>query len=111
MGQWYQSHAESIFQERMRRCALQATPFQLGADIKLLVKPMTYRWGSCSKAGTTTLNTALVKTPLHCIDYVIMHELCHLCIHDHSPAFFRMLGRCMPDWQRRKERLELMVMR
>lgn len=111
MKKWYQSHAEAIFQERIRRCVQIASPLRLGIDVKLRVKPMECRWGSCSKAGTITLNTDLVKAPMHCIDYVIMHELCHLSIHDHSPAFFRMLGRCMPDWQRRKERLELMVLR
>jgi hypothetical protein len=111
MNQWYQSHAKLIFKERMRRYVQLASPLRLSMEVKLRVNPMARRWGSCSKGGTITLNTGLVKAPLHCIDYVIMHELCHLKIHDHSPAFFRMLGRCMPDWQRRKERLELMVMR
>lgn len=111
MGGWYRSHAESIFQERMRRCMQSASALRLQVDVKLRVKPMERRWGSCSKAGIITLNTNLVKTPLHCIDYVIMHELCHLRVHDHSPAFFRMLGRCMPDWRQRKHRLDLLVLR
>lgn len=111
MGEWYQSHAEAIFKERMRRCVQSASPLRLDVEVKLRVKAMERRWGSCSKAGMITLNTGLVKTPLHCIDYVIMHELCHLHIHDHSPAFFRMLGCCMPDWRQRKERLEVMVLR
>lgn len=111
MAEWYQSHAESLFQERLHRCVQIVTPLRLTLGAKIRVKPMERRWGSCSKAGTITLNTHLVKTPLHCIDYVIMHELCHLRIHDHSAAFFRMLGRCMPDWQRRKDRLESMVLR
>ncbi|MHB1155871.1 MAG: M48 family metallopeptidase [Phycisphaerales bacterium] len=111
MREWYQSHAESMFQSRMRHLVQPATPLRLDLDVKLRVKPMQRRWGSCSKSGTITLNTDLVKTPLHCIDYVIIHELCHLRIHDHSSAFFRMLGRCMSDWQRRKDRLDAMVMR
>lgn len=111
LGQWYQSHAESFFQERVRRCIQSASGLRLQVNVKLRVRPMERRWGSCSKAGMITLNTNLVKAPLHCIDYVIMHELCHLRVHDHSPAFFRMLGRCMPDWRDRKARLESVVLR
>jgi hypothetical protein len=47
-----------------------------------------------------------VKVPTHCIDYVLVHELCHLQIHNHRPAFYRLLSRCMPDWALRKRRLE-----
>ena len=111
MREWYQSHAELTFQNRLRRCSQISTPLRLSLDVELRVKPMVRRWGSCSKAGRITLNTDLVKSPLHCIDYVIMHELCHLRVHDHSSAFFRILGRCMPDWKSRKDRLESMVVR
>jgi len=47
-----------------------------------------------------------VKTPLLCIEYVIMHELCHLKYLDHSPDFYKLLSACMPDWRRWKERLD-----
>lgn len=107
---WYRSHAETIFRDRLDRCLQTAVSLRLTA-VQLRIRPMKRRWGSCSKAGTITLNTDLVKTPLHCIDYVIMHELCHLRVHDHGPAFFRQLARWMPDWQRRKERLEAVVLR
>jgi hypothetical protein len=106
---WYRSHAEPIFHERMKWCLASAASLRL-ADVQLRIRPMKNRWGSCSKGGMITLNLDLVKTPLHCVDYVIMHELCHLRIHDHSPAFFRMLGRCMPDWRQRKARLDSVVL-
>ena len=70
---------------------------------------MIKRWGSCAKTGTITLNYELIKAPLHCIDYVIMHELCHLKIHSHGNGFNELLSKCMPDWEWRKERLERVV--
>ncbi|MEX0652537.1 MAG: SprT family zinc-dependent metalloprotease [Phycisphaeraceae bacterium] len=110
MDQWYRSHAEPIFHDRLDHC-LEAAASLRSLPVQLRIRPMKRRWGSCSKAGTITLNTDLVKTPRHCIEYVIMHELCHLRVHDHSPTFYRLLGRCMPDWRERKKRLESVVLR
>ena len=107
---WYRAHAEPIFQGTLSRCLESARSLRL-SEVRLTIRPMKGRWGSCSKAGRISLNPELVKTPLHCIEYVIMHELCHLRLHDHSPGFFRLLQRCMPDWQRRKERLDSIVLR
>ena len=77
-----------------------------GLNPPLIVRRLQSRWGSCSKAGRILLNTELVQAPTECIDYVIVPELCHLKVPDHSPAFFRLLARCMPDWERRKAKLE-----
>jgi len=73
------------------------------------IRKMTRRWGSCTKRGTINLNTDLIKVPLTFIDYVIVHELCHLKVHNHSPAFYKLLTRSMPDWRQRKARLESFV--
>lgn len=70
---------------------------------------MSRQWGSCATGGEVTLNPFLVRAPRQCIDYVITHELCHLREHNHSPEFFRLLSRAMPDWKLVKSRLDNMA--
>ena len=67
---------------------------------------MKTRWGSCSPQSRITLNTRLVQIPKRYIDYVVTHELCHLKLHNHSPAFYRMLESVRPDWHERREKLK-----
>jgi predicted metal-dependent hydrolase len=67
---------------------------------------MPKRWGSCTAQGQILLNPELIKAPGPCIEYVIVHELCHLKHPNHNAAFFRMLDAILPDWQSRKQRLE-----
>lgn len=102
---WYRVHAVAAFGRRLALCVQRARALKV-VEPKLIVRRIKTRWGSCSRLGTILLNTELVKAPVDCIDYVITHELCHLRIHEHTPAFYRLLSRCMPDWERRKERLE-----
>ena len=71
---------------------------------------MSKRWGSCSKSGDILLNMELVKASLSSIDYVIMHELCHLKVHTHNNGYYRLLSKYMPDWKERKKRLEKVFM-
>lgn len=79
------------------------------AKPKLSLRTMRTRWGSCSKKGNITLNFKLIQAPSYCIDYVIMHELCHLIEHNHSSRYYRILDRMMPDWKRGRKRLEKIV--
>jgi len=74
---------------------------------RIQIRKMEKRWGSLSRNGLLTLNTDLVRAPKECIAYVITHELCHMEHHDHGPEFYRLLEKVMPDWQKRKHKLEL----
>jgi predicted metal-dependent hydrolase len=109
LDRWYREHAEAVFSRRIGVC-LAAAKFLKIAEPTFTLRKMTKRWGSCTSAGSILFNTELVKAPLLCIDYVIMHELCHLRIHSHGKAFYRLLDRVMPDWRKRKERLESLVL-
>lgn len=109
LDDWYVDHARKVFARRLEACLESARSLNLPMP-EAVVRKMSKRWGSCTKTGRILLNRELVKTPLHCVDYVIMHELCHLKIHDHSPRFYRLLSRCMPDWEKRKKRLESFVL-
>ena len=70
------------------------------------VRDMTSRWGSCNtKTKKINLNLQLVHYPLICLEYVILHELCHIKVHGHGPDFKALLDRYMPDWKARKKLL------
>ena len=68
---------------------------------------MKTRWGSLSTKGTMTLNLDLIRTPRECLEYVIIHELCHLTCRYHDAAFYGLLEKHLPDWKQRKHKLEL----
>jgi len=108
MLDWYLAHAKSLLP---RRVSLYLPAFtRMGAaEPEVRYRRMKKRWGSCSGNGVIMLNTELVKVPIHCIDYVIVHELCHLLCPQHDRRFYNLLGLVLPDWKKRKERMEKMV--
>ena len=70
---------------------------------------MENRWGSCTSNGKIIINPEIIKAPTKCIEYLIIHEMCHLIIRSHNKAFYMMLSQKMPDWKRWKNRLEEML--
>ena len=72
----------------------------------LKVRAMRSRYGSCSRLGVITLNRHLAAMPLDCIDYVLVHELCHLRHFAHDRAFYNLLQTILPDWRQRKALLK-----
>lgn len=102
---WYLRRAKARFPESLKRCFARFESMGLQCPT-LKIRRMRTRWGSLSVRGTLTLNTALIQTPKECIDYVITHELCHLLHRNHGPKFYRLLEEVMPDWAKRKQKLE-----
>lgn len=103
---WYAGRAAVKFEESFTHCWPYFDKLNL-LKPRLQIRRMQKRWGSLSKGGQLTLNTDLIRAPKECIDYVITHELCHLQCHDHSSDFYRLLEKMMPDWEKRKHKLEL----
>jgi predicted metal-dependent hydrolase len=78
----------------------------------IYIKKMKKRWGSCvAGKNKIYLNIETIRTPSYCIEYVIMHELCHLKHPNHDNNFYDFLTLVMPDWRERKERLEKVMLR
>lgn len=104
LQRWYRQRALSYFNLRTTRLVAQLSWVQTAPPIKLL--KMTRCWGNCSPHGAITLNPALIKAPVHCVEYVLLHELCHLEEHNHSARFYALLDRHMPEWRKAKDELD-----
>lgn len=70
---------------------------------------MKKRWGSCRPNGRISLNLLLIKAPKSCIDYVIIHELCHIMHKKHGKAFYALLSQKCPNYKFLKSKLEKTV--
>jgi len=102
---WYREHAMSVLTNRVFVACTSTTWLRMVEQPRILVREMRLRWGSVTSNGRIYFNVDLVKLPLGCVDYVVTHELAHLRVPNHGPAFWRLLSRCMPDWERWKSRL------
>ena len=113
IANWFRNRSLIIFGERYQYCTKLVFAYKIEPEIFLAkgfeLRTMSKRWGSCTPNGKIFLNPLLVSAPKDCIDYVIVHELCHLRFPNHSPSFYRLLTRMMPNWIDRKDRLNSLV--
>ena len=101
---WYRQHAETTFEKRLESLVSRINWLKKSPSFNL--RQMQKTWGSCSPQGKLSLNPHLVKAPRECIDYVILHELCHLKEHNHSKKFYGLLSQHMPEWEAVKAKLD-----
>ena len=99
---WYREHAQKRLEEKTHRYAqvLKVEPNSVS------VKDYKSRWGSCSIKGDVCYNWRIVIAPHRIVDYVVVHELCHLLEHNHSAIYWRHVERIIPDFQKCREWLK-----
>jgi predicted metal-dependent hydrolase len=108
LNEWYKEKAILHFDEILNSSLLKFNKYKLEKpviDIRLMQK----RWGSCTKSGKIILNTELIKAPKGSIEYVVIHELCHLIHYNHNKAFYDLQNSLSPDWGKWKEKLEYVL--
>ncbi len=111
VAEWYlrksfekvQPLAEELFNNFIKRNNLSFITFNFS------LRNMPTRWGSCTPKGKIILNPELIKAPKGCIEYVIIHELCHLIHHDHTQKFIDLQTKEMKDWEKWKMKLEKLL--
>lgn len=101
---WYRERAAAYVERKLPE--LVARFSEIGTIPPFQMLAMEKQWGSCSPSGRLSLNPSLIKAPAHCVEYVLLHELCHVLEHNHSKRFYALLDRYCPDWRARKHELD-----
>lgn len=95
LERWYKLEAEQVLKSRVEHYSQKLgwpTP-------KVLIRDQKRRWGSCNAKGELRFNWRLVMAPLAVLDYVVVHEMAHLKVLDHSSKFWRLVEQIMPDYK------------
>ena len=77
-----------------------------GSYSRISIRDQKTRWGSCSSKGTLSFNWRLMLAPPSILDYVVVHELCHLTHMNHSPAFWQAVDAVYPDYKNARKWLK-----
>ena len=99
METWYRQKAKEQIEERMKYYQ----PFFDKMPITIKIKDQKKRWGSCTSKNELLFNWRSVLAKAHALDYIIVHEMCHMYHKDHSKAFWDLLASVMPDYETRKD--------
>ncbi len=108
LEKWYKTIAEEIFRKRFGEVLLKYKAYDFN-PAGFAVKILKRRWGSCSSKGKITISSELVKLDDIYLEYVILHELCHLRHHNHGKEFYELLSRVFPDWKKRRSELRRFI--
>lgn len=96
LERWFRREAREVIAPRLDQAsAAVGRPYT-----RLTIRGQRTRWASCSRGGAMSFNWRLLLAPERVLDYVVWHEVCHLKVMDHSPAFWSMVERFWPDYRR-----------
>lgn len=108
---WYKERSQRKFTESLDKIHSMMKKYGVEKP-ELKIRQMKTRWGSCLKReNTIVLNSDLIKAPMFCIDYVVLHELIHFVRRNHDKEFLLFMTALMPDWQKRKRVLDEEIVR
>ena len=99
---WYRKEAARVLPEAVERWQGKVVREK---PSRVLIRNQRRRWGSCSSDGSIRLNWRVVMAEPALIDYVVVHELAHLAVMDHSPRYWKRVERAIPDYKARRKRL------
>lgn len=99
---WYKRKAGQKLREKVDRFAPTVGVEPAGVGIRTFKS----RWGSCTTRGKLEFNWQIMMAPNRMVNYVVIHELCHLVHHDHSPAFWKKVEKVMPRYSECREWLK-----
>ncbi len=105
LNNWYRERAELVIRGIYENIREDFKRKKIMSDI-FIIRDMKKRWGSCTPGKKIIVNTELIKAPKRCIEYVIVHEMCHLKYPNHSKSFYALQAKFMPDWEFWKNKLE-----
>ncbi len=108
LNDWYLQHAKAKFHTIAQPLIDKFIKYKVELS-SIVFRNMPTRWGSCTPKGKIILNPELIKAPKGCIEYVIIHELCHLIHHDHTQKFIDLQTKEMKDWIKWKTKLEKLL--
>jgi predicted metal-dependent hydrolase len=97
--QWYTERSRAKLAERV---ALHKPRIQV-EPVSLRVTDLGYRWGSCGRDRVLRFNWRLIMAPIRIVDYVVVHELLHIAAPNHTPEYWKLFHRAMPDFLERKQ--------
>ena len=95
---WLRNEAMIYLAQKFEECYDRVKKYNISKPLYYL-RYMNRRWGSCTSKGTVLLNPDIIQLPSHCIEYIIMHELCHLKYRNHSKEFYHFFDTVMPNWK------------